>query len=225
MNLKAIIFDLDGTLLDTLDEIAGCANQVLREKGFPTHDINAYRYFIGEGVTMLFKKALPENQQNDDVVQTCTKMFTEICDNRNRQSRITLYDGMDSLLDELGHMDIKTAILSNKPHQLTLKAVADFLSRWRFDRVLGQRDNVPRKPDPAGALEIARYFDLSPPECLYLGDTATDMTTATSAGMFPVGVLWGFRDKEELLGSGAQKVIHTPMDVIPLLNRADQKPE
>ncbi len=225
MNYKAIIFDLDGTLLNTLDDIADCANSVLLDKGFPIHDINAYRFFIGEGVAMLFKKALPENRRNEDVIQACAKRFTEICDDHNRKSRITLYDGIDVLLNKLGDMALKTAILSNKPHQLTLKSVDDFLSGWRFDMVLGQRDNVPRKPDPVGALEIARKFDVPPSECLYLGDTAIDMATATSAGMFPMGVLWGFRDKEELLGSGAEKIIHHPMDVIRFLNSVHPEQE
>ncbi len=219
MSYKAIIFDLDGTLLNTLDDIGYCANQILLEKGFPVHKMDSYRFFVGEGVAMLFRKALPEHQRNEDNIQVCIKEFTEIYGQQDRSTKVTIYNGIDTLLDRLTKNSVKTAILSNKPHELTIKSVTDFLSQWEFDLVLGQRNKIPRKPDPAGAIEIARHLEILPSEFLYLGDTAIDMKTAVSADMFPVGALWGFREKEELLENGAKVLIDHPMALLDLLDQ------
>ncbi len=219
MSYKAILFDLDGTLLNTLDDIGYCTNQVLLEKGFPEHDIDSYRFFVGEGAAMLFRKALPEHQRTEINIQACVKDFTEIYGQQGRSTKITIYSGIRELLDKLNKSRIKTTILSNKPHELTKKSVTDFLSQWEFDIVLGQRNKVPRKPDPAGAIEIAQHLDILPSEFLYLGDTAIDMKTAVSAEMFPVGALWGFREKEELLENGARALIDHPLALIDLLEQ------
>jgi len=217
MTYKAIIFDLDGTLLDTLDDLANAMNRVLLERRFPTHGIDKYRSFIGDGVDNLIKRALPEKNCNEDTVHTCIEAFLEdYHKNWNRDTRP--YKGIPELLDALKERGLKTAILSNKPHDTTTVCVTELLPRWRFDVVLGHRDGTPHKPDPSGALEISMRLTIPPEEFLYVGDSGVDMETAIAAGMFPVGVLWGFRSAEELEERGAQALISHPLEVLDLLS-------
>jgi phosphoglycolate phosphatase len=217
MEYKAVLFDLDGTLIDTVDDIGDAANRVLSNRNFPTHSISAYRLFIGEGVRMLFTRALPEESRNPDIIEACLKEFIE--DYRyNYNVKTKLYDGVPELLDMLTLRGLKLAILSNKPHPIAKDCVAFFLSQWDFNVVLGQHDSIPRKPDPKGALNVARRLAILPSNFIYLGDTAIDMKTAVSAGMFPVGVLWGFRSLKELKENGARVLIHEPMQLMDLIN-------
>jgi phosphoglycolate phosphatase len=216
MEYKAILFDLDGTLIDTADDIGDAANRVLSNRGLPTHSISTYRLFIGEGVRILFTRALPEESRNQDLINACLKEFIE--DYRcNYNVKTKLYDGVPELLDILKLRGLKLAILSNKPDPITKDCVAFFLSEWDFDVVLGQHDSIPRKPDPQGALEIAERLVILPSNFIYLGDTAIDMKTAVSAGMFPVGVLWGLRSLEELKENGARVVIDEPMQLLDFI--------
>jgi phosphoglycolate phosphatase len=216
MEYKAVLFDLDGTLIDTVDDIGDAANRVLSNRKFPTHSISTYRLFIGEGVRMLFTHALPEEDRNQDLITACLKEFIE--DYRyNYNVKTKRYDGVPELLDMLTLRGLKLAILSNKPHPITKDCVGFFLSQWDFNVVLGQHDSIPRKPDPQGALEVAQRVAILPSKFIYLGDTATDMKTAVSAGMFPVGVLWGFRSSEELMENGARVVIDEPMQLMDFI--------
>jgi phosphoglycolate phosphatase len=218
MEYKAVLFDLDGTLIDTVDDIGDAANRVLSNRNFPTHSISAYRLFIGEGVRMLFTHALPEESRNQDLITACLEEFIE--DYRcNYNVKTKLYDGVPELLDILKLRGLKLAILSNKPDPITKDCVAFFLSEWNFDVVLGQHDSIPRKPDPQGALEVAQRLAIPPSNFIYLGDTAIDMKTAVSAGMFPVGVLWGFRSLEELKKNGARVIIDEPMQLMDLIKK------
>lgn len=216
MPYKAILFDLDGTLLNTLEDLGDAANRVLAAMRFPTHKLDEYRYFIGDGTAMLIARALPEGQRNDDTIRACLKALLEDY-GRNWKVKTRPYDGVTEMLDELTARRIKMAVLSNKSHEFTKRCVADLLSNWTFDVVLGQRDAVPLKPDPAGALEVAERLNIPPANFLYLGDSAVDMKTAIAAGMFPVGVLWGFRLAEELQENGAQALIERPSEVFNLL--------
>jgi phosphoglycolate phosphatase len=216
MRYKAVLFDLDGTLIDTVDDIGDAANRVLSNRGFPTHSISTYRLFIGEGVKMLFARALPEESRTQDLINACLKEFIE--DYRYKYNvKTKLYDGIPELLDILKLRGLKLAILSNKPDLITKDCVAFFLSEWDFDVVLGQHDSIPRKPDPQGALELAQRLAIPPSNFIYLGDTGIDMKTAVSAGMFPVGVLWGFRSLKELKENGARVIIDEPMQLMDLM--------
>jgi len=213
---KAVLFDLDGTLIDSVDDIGDAANRVLSNRGFPTHPISTYRLFVGEGVRVLFTRALPADKRNQDFIDTCLKEFIE--DYRhNYNVKSKLYDGIPELLDALKAHPLKIAVLSNKPDSITKDCVASLLSKWDFDVVFGQRDSVPRKPDPQGAFEVAEKLAIPSSDFLYLGDTAVDMKTAVSAGMFPVGVLWGFRPLNELKENGAQAIIDAPAQLLDLL--------
>jgi phosphoglycolate phosphatase len=213
---KAIIFDLDGTLLDTLEDLSGSVNRVMTRRGFPTHTLDEYRYFIGDGTAMLIARALPKEERNDKTIRACLKAFNEDY-GRNWNVKTRPYKGITEMLDALTERGLKITVLSNKQHEFTKRCVADLLPKWTFDVVLGQRNAVKRKPDPAGALEVAERLRLSPAEILYLGDSAVDMRTAAAAGMFPVGVLWGFRPAEELQESGAKALIERPLEILNLL--------
>lgn len=213
---SAVVFDLDGTLLDTLEDLGDAVNRVLADHGFPAHPMDAYRYFVGEGSAVLVERALPESDRGSDVYRECLAAFMADYD-RSWKVKTRLYDGISAMLDSLTALGIDLAILSNKSHEFTVKCVQDLLSEWQFKAVFGLRDDVPRKPDPAGALEISRLLGATPDRMLYLGDTATDMQTAVSCGMFPVGVLWGFRDREELLENGAKVLIQHPRELLRLV--------
>jgi phosphoglycolate phosphatase len=213
----AVLFDLDGTLLDTLADLGDSMNTVLRGLGFPVHQMDAYRYFVGDGVENLVLRSLPEAARADDslVRESVRKMRAEYSARWKDKTR--LYDGIAELLYTLLAWGVKTAILSNKPHSAVIEVVAHFLGKWRFDAALGARPGVPMKPDPGSAAEVSRLLETPPEAFLYLGDTNTDMITAGLAGMFGVGVLWGFRTEEELRASGAKALIHRPLEVLGLL--------
>ena len=218
MRFSAVLFDLDGTLLDTLADIAHSANRVLSELGFPTHDIHAYRHFVGEGLIVLFQKTLPPEVNADEVMARCAEGFREAY-GREWNVRTRPYDGIRELLDAIAARPIEMAVLSNKPDAFTKRCVREYLPEYEFRSVLGQRDSVPRKPDPAGAIKIVDEMDIPAEQFLYLGDTAIDMKTATAAGMYAIGALWGFRSLEELQRGGAQAVISRPADLLELLDR------
>ena len=217
MRFKAVCFDLDGTLLDTLDDLAYCTNKVLSERGFPIHPVDEFRHFVGDGVKMLMIRALPEEARDETLIGECRKDFETIY--RECWNRQTVpYHGISELLDSLTKLELKLAVLSNKPHEFTVLTVNHLLQSWNFDVILGQREKIPKKPDPAGVLEICQKLGLTSEKIIYLGDTATDMKTAFSSGCYPVGVLWGFRNEKELKDNGALQVIKNPLDLLDLLN-------
>jgi len=216
MSYKAVVFDLDGTLLDTLEDIGDSANRVLAERGLPTHQMDDYRYFVGDGARELVIRSLPENAKDSETVNACVEEFRKDY-RQNWQVKTRPYDGIREMLDALEDRGLKMAVLSNKPHEFAVKCVETFLSDWEFEIVYGERDSVPRKPDPTGALEITEHLKISPTSFIYLGDTGIDMETAACVGMFPVGALWGFREKQELLDHGAKLLIKRPMDILGCL--------
>lgn len=214
---KAVIFDLDGTLLDSLEDLADSMNTVLEKCGFPTYPIDNYKYFVGDGMYTLVKRALPESERKDEkTVKKCFLMMKEEYD-RRWDNKTRPYSQIPELLNTLDQLGVKKAVLSNKLHEFTKAVVSNLLSDWKFEVVLGQRAQVPKKPDPTGALEIAERLDISPNKFLYLGDTDVDMKTANRAKMHAVGVLWGFREADELLENGAKTLIENPLQLLDLL--------
>ncbi len=212
-DFRGVIFDLDGTLLDTLTDLADAANRVLARHGWPTHARDAYRYFVGDGMRMLVERAIPADQRSavtiDGVVR---EMHAEYGAHWAEATRP--YAGVREMLDGLAGRGMQMAVLSNKPDEFTVTMVTYFFPNTSFLRVVGARPELPRKPDPTGALQIAAAMNLEPRRILYVGDTATDMKTAVAAGMLPIGVLWGFRDERELRESGARRVIGHPRELI-----------
>lgn len=216
MNYNAVIFDLDGTLLDSIEDLADSMNAVLKSAGFPVHDVESYKYYVGDGMEKLVFRALPEvYRDNETVKQFSEKMQEEYAKRWNKKTRP--YDGIPELLDILAGKNIHMAVLSNKPDNFTKLIVKELLPNWNFRVVCGDRNGIPKKPDPKGALEIAGALGLQPKNVLYLGDTGTDMQTANNAGMFAVGALWGFRKREELVINGAKALIDNPLDLLHLI--------
>jgi phosphoglycolate phosphatase len=213
---KALIFDLDGTLLDSLEDVGNAMNRVLASRGFPTHELEAYRYFIGDGTLMLITRALPDRNRNNETIRTCIEAFREDY-GRTWKVKTKPYDGVAEMLDALVARGVKMAVLSNKADDFTRLSVRELLSHWTFDVVLGQRKGIPPKPDPTSALEVSHLLNVAPRDFLYLGDSAVDMKTAIASGMFGVGALWGFRSAAELRENGARILIQHPAEILDLL--------
>ncbi|NOZ21483.1 MAG: HAD family hydrolase [Planctomycetes bacterium] len=216
MKYEAVLFDLDGTLLDTLDDLADSMNAVLEKNGFPPHPVAAYKHFVGDGVAKLVERTLPKDRCDEETVRRCIGEMREEYTKR-WADKTQPYDGVPELLDALTERGVKMAILSNKPDDFTKLCVDKLLPKWSFEVARGIREDGKKKPDPAGAIDIAEQLNVSPAEFLYLGDTNTDMKTAVAAGMFPVGALWGFRDADELTANGAKVLIERPVQLLDLL--------
>jgi phosphoglycolate phosphatase len=212
----AVIFDLDGTLLDTLTDIANAANRVLEGGGFTTHSIDAYRFFVGEGVVRLFTKALPEDHRDEQTIADCADAFRRIY-GEAWNVKTCPYENIPELLAEITARSIQMAVLSNKPDLFTTQCVRYYLGQFSFKMVLGQRAGVPRKPDPTAALQIAEGLSLRPEQVMVVGDTGVDMQTARHAGMQAIGALWGFRPASELREAGADRLIEHPLELLDVL--------
>lgn len=213
--MDAAIFDLDGTLVDSLEDLADSMNQALEEFGFPTHPVHAYRSFVGDGIAALVSRALPPDVRGEESVARSTSRMRQIYAFRwNLKTRP--YAGITEMLAELARRKVPIAVLSNKPHAMTEKVVRELLPASRFQTVLGAEAGFARKPDPAGALESARRLASTPERTVYIGDSDTDMETATAAGMVPIGVLWGFRKAGELRAAGAVSLVEHPREILRL---------
>lgn len=217
MRFRAVTFDLDGTLLDTIEDLTDSMNAALAGLGYPERSIAESKRLVGDGLDTFVRRVLPPEVSDDPSV--AARLREQMRDEYKRRNSVKtrLYEGMAELLDALTERGISMAVLSNKPHDSTLEIVRKYFPRWTFGAIFGARDGVPIKPDPAAALEIARILHLAPAEILYLGDTNTDMWTANRAGMFAVGALWGFRTAAELKEAGARALIRHPLDLLPLL--------
>lgn len=210
---QAVVFDLDGTLADSLNEIAGAMNEVLRAYGFSGHPVEAYRHMIGEGVETLVRRALPA-----DAHARVPHLLTEYRQRYAQKMHLTApYAGIENMLTVLEERHVHKAVLSNKRDDFTQAMVRTLFGRWQFFDIRGERQGMPRKPHPQAALEMVEALGVLPQHCAFVGDTAIDMQTAVNAGMVPVGVLWGFRGREELLAAGARCLISQPMELLEVL--------
>ena len=207
---QAVLFDLDGTLTNTLEDIAFAMNRALRMHGLPEHPVEKYRYLVGSGAKKLAQRAVGEHaDMAASVLKTYQAYYQE-----HSLDKTCPYDGVADMLEALQQRGVKLCVFSNKPHADTCRVVAHFFPQISFAAVRGQMEGVPVKPDPAGALAVAEQLGVAPADFLYLGDTDVDMLCARNAGMHPVGVTWGFRDAEELRSAGAERLIHHPMELL-----------
>ena len=215
MTHKAVIFDLDGTLVNSIADLADAMNSVLKSNHYPTHTYNAYKHFVGSGIRSLVIKALPENQRDEAQINSCfdamVAMYSKQCINKTKP-----YDGIIDLLNQLKSQHLKLSVLSNKADALTKKITLALFPGY-FEPILGLKLEVHKKPNPIVALEICKVLQVQAEDTIYVGDTAIDMQTAHNANMLAVGVRWGFRDKKELLDSGAKHILNHPLDLIELL--------
>jgi len=214
---KAIIFDLDGTLIDSLEDIAVCMNQVFEELDLPTHEIEDYKNFVGGGVDILVENALEPTAPKELKVKVRDR-FKEIYDS-NLHAKTQAYDGIYELLENLEKQNFKMGILSNKPHEFTVEYANSLFENNKFLEVHGQKAHIEKKPDPTAAIDIANSFEIECEKIYFVGDTKIDMQTAKNAGMIAIGVLWGFRDEEELVSSGADFIVAHPRDILDIVNQ------
>ncbi len=218
MKYKAVIFDLDGTLLNTIEDLLDSMNVIMGEVGVPGHDVALAKIYVGDGLRNYVLRALPEEMRADEaIVARCCERFSEEYAKR-WHVKTRVYDGVAEMLTELNRLAVPVSILTNKPDEFTQVVVRKFLSKWQFAVVRGVRADGVKKPDPSGALEIAAAIDVLPSECLYVGDTNTDMRTAAAAGMFAVGVTWGYRLADELRKNGSKILIDKPLQLLALLD-------
>ncbi len=207
---------MDGTLADTLTDIANSMNRVLQERGYPVHPVEDYKYLIGRGLENLVSSSLPKESRLPSIITACLASLIE--DYRdNCLVHTHLYPGIESLLFRLQEMGLKLAVFSNKADDLTQIIVQSLMPGIRFVKIVGARPDYPKKPDPSGARLISDFLEISPEQMIYLGDSDVDMLTARGAGMLAVGVLWGFRTKEELLLNGADHLLSDPSELMALL--------
>jgi phosphoglycolate phosphatase len=220
MPYSAVIFDLDGTLLDTLADIAESANRVLASHGLCTLPVDDYRQFVGQGLRRLLERVIPPGDEQEPLIRTCTREFRGVY-SREWNVRTRPYPGVLELLGRLTSQGVPMAVLSNKPHEFARRCVEHYFPETPFEAVLGEGNGIPPKPDPTGARMIIEQIGLTPEEFVYLGDTPTDMATAIAVGTLPVGVLWGFRPREELEAAGAELLIERPGELIAVLEGAE----
>jgi len=213
--LKAFIFDLDGTLIDSLADIAESINRMLDARGYPRCEQEVFKQMVGDGMEKLVERALPASVCSEGLIKICVEEYRTHYDQLwNVQTRP--YDGIEAMLAELKARGVKLGVISNKAHRFTVPMTEHFFGKTCFDHILGQRAEVPRKPAPDGAHEMAAFLDLKTNEMAYVGDSGIDMAFAKASGMRAVGVRWGFRGEAELRAHGADVLISSPSDLFDL---------
>lgn len=218
--IKVVVFDLDGTLLNTLDDLADCTNHILAQHGFPTHPLQAYRYFVGNGIAKLIERALPEKNRDKNTVAAVLNEFIPYYD-QHKADKTSVYSGVLQVLRTLQERGLKLAVASNKVQLAMPSLMERYFADIHFVAALGQREGIPVKPDATMVNDIVNMCGVSRSEVLYVGDTSVDMQTATNARVTSVGVLWGFRDREELELSGANHIIETPQELLAIIDMLD----
>jgi phosphoglycolate phosphatase len=218
MKYQAVIFDLDGTLLDTIEDLAASMNSALKSMGYPIHGIQRYKKLVGNGIENLAMQVLPRDVKNKELAQKCVSIFRTVYSD-NWADKTRPYSGMPELLNNLKSNQLSMAVLSNKLHMFTVQMVQYFFGSNCFIEVRGETPEFPKKPDPGAALDIAKKLSFSPSQIIFVGDSGIDMQTAVSAGMFPVGALWGYRSAEELIDFGAKIIISSPGEFPGLLDQ------
>ena len=213
---KLVIFDLDGTLINSLEDLGQAANYALSKNGFPTHSLASYPFFVGNGVRNLIRKALPEENRNDTTIDSLLKDFKEYYDDHNVDSTKP-YDGIMELLKQLQEQGVKLAVASNKYQKATEKIVSQLFPDIKFVSVQGQQDGVNVKPDPSIVFNILGVALVPKAEVLYVGDSGVDMETARRACVDSVGVTWGFRSEKELNEYHADRIVHRASDIFDIV--------
>lgn len=215
--IKAVLFDLDGTLVNSLADLADSTNYTLSLMGFPPRETEEYKYLVGDGIPKLIERALPEGEKSEENLRRCLEIFMKrygehYCD------KTAPYGGVIPLLADLKKRGMKLAVISNKAQEMADRVVKSLLGGV-FDVVAGKREGYPAKPDPALTLEVIRELSVKPQECVLAGDSGMDMAAAKNAGAVGVGVLWGFRKKDELEKNGAVYTVSFPAEISDIIGK------
>ena len=213
MKYRAAIFDMDGTLINSLEDLADAVNEMLEHYGFPTHPLEPYRYYVGNGARKLIERTVPKERAADKNFVDEALKYYDGCYQRHMLNKTKPYDGIVEMLERLKAKKIPRGVVTNKQHVCAQALAEKLFPAGMFDYVIGDMDGLPRKPDPTKALKIASDFGVDPSEVAYFGDTSVDMQTAVNAGFLPIGVTWGFRPRSELVESGAQVIIDHPLEL------------
>lgn len=213
---RLCIFDLDGTLTDTLDSLTFSVNETLKEMGLPPMTADKCRQFVGNGARVLMEKSLLEAGEADlGRLDEAMRIYGRIFD-ANCTYHVIPYQGIPELLTALRQEGVNLAVLSNKPHRQAVHVVESIFGRNVFRHIQGQKENIPRKPDPKAALQIAEELGISPEDTVYIGDSEVDIATGTNAHMKTIGVTWGFRGRAVLLEAGAEQIADSPEEIMKL---------
>ena len=218
--IKAVIFDLDGTICNTLADLGECTNRALADFNLPPHPIEDYRMIVGNGVDTQMRRAIGEGKYTKELGDKVKERFKQYYA-QDYLKHTRPYEGMEETLDCLHEMGLMTAVFSNKPDEFAGKLCRELFGE-RFSMVVGNRPNVPVKPDPSGLQPILKELNLKAEECIYCGDSCVDMDTGKNAGMRTVGAAWGFRGRKELEEHGADAVIEQPNELPVLIKRWEE---
>ncbi|MBR4761899.1 MAG: HAD family hydrolase [Clostridia bacterium] len=215
--IKAVLFDLDGTLANSLFDLAASTNYAIGKFGFPAREAEEFKYFAGDGMAKMIERALPPESNGADTVSKIMPLFLDYygvhyCDNTKA------YPGAVELIDALKARGITVAVVTNKAQEMAEKVVTRLYGK-RFDLIFGMREGFPAKPDPTATLAAMRELGVKPSECVFVGDTEMDVKTGVNSGAYPVGVLWGFRETDELLRGGAKEIINHPQELLAIINK------
>lgn len=213
--IKAVLFDLDGTLVNSLGDLCDATNTALVKNGFPARKIEEFNYFVGDGIPAMLRRALPDGADDEDTLMRMKESFFEYY-SQHYADKTTCYDGMQKTITALKTQGIAVAVLSNKAQNMA-ESVTKKLYGEDFNIIQGMCDRFPAKPDPQSALSVMERLSVSPQECAIVGDSGMDVATAVNCGAMPVGVLWGFRAKEELLENGAVYLLSKPTELLDLI--------
>ncbi len=215
--IKAVLFDLDGTLVNSLEDLADAVNLGTASLGYPVHEVEEFKYFVGDGIPMMIKRALPSEHRDDETVAEVRKIFDERY-SIHYADKTYAYDGMIELVDTLKNEGYMVAVVTNKAQDMA-DIVVKGLYGDRFDLIFGQRPGIPAKPDPTAAIMAMQQLGVKPEECVFIGDSGMDVATAVNSGAVPVGELWGYRKEDELLENGAKYIISSPDELMEIIKK------
>lgn len=218
--IKAVLFDLDGTLANSLIDLAAATNQALLKAGYPQREVDNYRYYAGDGIPKMIERALPENARSKEIIDSIKADFLQYYNVHYNDSTDT-YKGVPELLEALEQKGIIMAVVTNKAQPFAEKVINKLFGNKYFSLIFGQRDGVPNKPDPTLTLMAMRELNVKAEECIFLGDSGMDVATGVNSGAYPVGELWGFRDEDELRLNGAKRIITEPCELLEIIEEVN----
>ncbi len=213
--IKSVLFDLDGTLVNSLEDLADSTNYALNYFGFSTHETEKYKYFVGDGMQKLIERVLPPENRDEATVKKVFECFWNYY-GEHYLDKTVAYDGIHNVIENLKEMGLKVAVISNKADQMAKIVVCKIFGN-AFDFVTGKQDGYPTKPDPTLTLEVISNLGVTPNECVFVGDSGMDMATAKNSGCTALGVLWGFRKEDELLQNGADYLLKETKQIVEIV--------